>query len=152
MTHRGAVAADGKSGDGCGLLLRKPVSFLRNKAAECGFAVGRNFAVGMVFLNQDTAKADIARQTLNREVTTRKLTVNGWRVVPTNPDACGLEAKKTLPQIEQIFVTAPDYMDAAEFNRNLFVARRKTELSLRCLLYTSPSPRDRTRSRMPSSA
>jgi len=51
--------------------------------------------------------------------------------VPTNPDACGLEARKTLPQIEQIYVTAPDYMDAAEFNRNLFVARRKTELALR---------------------
>jgi len=131
MTHRGAIAADGKSGDGCGLLLRKPVSFLRAKASEAGFEVGNNFAVGMVFLNSDTSKADLARNTLNAEIEARKLTVNGWRIVPTNMDACGLEAKKTLPLIEQIFVTAPNYMDAAEFNRNLFVARRKAELTLR---------------------
>ena len=44
MTHRGAIAADGKSGDGCGLLLRKPVNFLRAKAADSGFDVGSNFA------------------------------------------------------------------------------------------------------------
>ena len=131
MTHRGAIAADGKSGDGCGLLLRKPVHFLRAKADESGFDVGSNFAVGMVFLNNDSTLADLARKTLNAEIEARNLTVNGWRVVPVNTDACGLEAKKTLPQIEQIFVTAPNYMDAAEFNRNLFVARRKTELTLR---------------------
>ena len=131
MTHRGAIAADGKSGDGCGLLLRKPAAFLRDKAEEAGFKAGRNFATGMIFLNRDSAKAELARNTLNAEVEARNLVVNGWRVVPTNPDACGLEARKTLPQIEQIYVTAPDYMDAAEFNRNLFVARRKTELALR---------------------
>ena len=32
------------------------------------------------------------------------------------------------------------------------VKGRKTKHSSTCLLYTSPSPRDRTRSRMPSSA
>ena len=116
MTHRGAIAADGKSGDGCGLLLRKPAAFLRDKAEEAGFKAGRNFATGMIFLNRDSAKAELARNTLNTEVEARNLVVNGWRVVPTNPDACGLEARKTLPQIEQIYVTAPDYMDAAEFN------------------------------------
>ncbi len=131
MTHRGAIAADGKSGDGCGLLLRKPVNFLRTKADEAGFEVGRNFATGMVFLNHDQALADLARNTLNAEIEARNLTVSGWRVVPTNPEACGAEARKTLPQIEQIFVTAPSYMDGAEFNRNLFVARRKAEITLR---------------------
>ena len=131
MTHRGAIAADGKSGDGCGLLLRKPVNFLRAKANEAGFDVGRNFATGMVFLNRDKTLADTARRTLQAEIEARNLVVNGWRVVPTDPQACGHEARKTLPLIEQIFVTAPAYMDAAELNRNLFVARRKTELMLR---------------------
>ena len=131
MTHRGAIAADGKSGDGCGLLLRKPVNFLRTKASEAGFDVGRNFATGMVFLNRDKTLADTARRTLQAEIEARNLIVNGWRVVPTDPEACGHEARKTLPLIEQIFVTAPSYMDAAELNRNLFVARRKTELALR---------------------
>ncbi len=131
MTHRGAVAADGKSGDGCGLLLRKPAGFLREKASEQGFTVGRNFAVGMIFLSTDSHQAQRARALLNSEITDRGLTVEGWRVVPTNPDACGTEAKKSLPLIEQIFVTAPRHMDGAEFNRNLYVARRKAELALR---------------------
>lgn len=127
MTHRGAVAADGKSGDGCGLLLKKPVVFLREKASEAGFSVGRIFAAGMIFLNQDDAKASRAREILSREITQRNLSVDGWRTVPVNPDACGEEAKRSLPKIEQIFVTAPGHMDGAEFNRNLYVARRKAE-------------------------
>ena len=130
MTHRGAVASDGKSGDGCGLLLKKPVSFLREKAIESGFSVGRNFAVGMIFLNRDQSLADRARALLTLEISRRNLVVEGWRVVPVNLDACGQEAKQSLPRIEQIFVTAPGHMDGAEFNRNLFVARRITELQL----------------------
>ncbi len=131
MTHRGAVAADGKSGDGCGLLLKKPTAFLRDKAREAGFTTGRNFATGMIFLNHDSQKSASARALLSREITNRHLKVEGWRKVPVNPDACGQEAKKTLPLIEQIFVTAPRHMDSGEFNRNLFVARRKTEQKLR---------------------
>ena len=64
MTHRGAVAADGKSGDGCGLLLKKPKAFLRAKARECGFEPGRYFATGMVFLSRDSHLAEKARDTL----------------------------------------------------------------------------------------
>lgn len=131
MTHRGAIAADGKSGDGCGLLLKKPVSFLRDKATLCGFDSGRNFCVGMVFLNQDENLACSARELLESEIESRGLTVNGWRSVPVNREACGAEAKKSLPVIEQIYVSAPPHMHVAEFNRNLFVARRKTEIALR---------------------
>lgn len=131
MTHRGAVGADGKSGDGCGLLLKKPVAFLRAKAEECGFEVGRNFCVGMVFLNPQDSRATRARVLLGKEIGARGLTVEGWRSVPVNRDACGTEAQKTLPVIEQAYVSAPPHMDVAEFNRNLFVARRKTEIVLR---------------------
>ncbi len=31
LTHRGAVAADGKTGDGCGLLIKFPKNFLRDR-------------------------------------------------------------------------------------------------------------------------
>jgi glutamate synthase (NADPH) large chain len=51
LTHRGAVAADGKTGDGCGILLSTPESFLRAIAAEAGFEPGAHFAAGMVFLD-----------------------------------------------------------------------------------------------------
>ncbi len=131
MTHRGAVAADGKSGDGCGLLLKKPVAFLREQARLNDFSIGRNFAVGMIFLNPDEQRAQRARDVLSAEIDQRELQVNGWRTVPVNPQGCGAEARKSLPLIEQLFVSAPVHMDIAEFNRNLFVARRKAEITLR---------------------
>ena len=127
MTHRGAIAADGKTGDGCGLLLKKPDGFMRAIAEEKGFALADNYAVGMVFLNTDNALADAARQQLEKELTAEGLGVLGWRVVPTNPDACGEEALKSLPQIEQIFVNAADGMSSEDFDRHLYIARRRTE-------------------------
>ena len=42
LTHRGAVAADGKTGDGCGLLMKRPDAFLRAVAAmvfKCIFLI-----------------------------------------------------------------------------------------------------------------
>lgn len=68
LTHRGAVAADGKSGDGCGLLLSKPDSFLQTAAKELGFTLKANYAVGMVFLNTDSTLAGKARNTLETEL------------------------------------------------------------------------------------
>src|SRR5215475_12730666 len=51
LTHRGAIATDGKTGDGCGLLLKHPGDFLRAVAAEAGIALGSRFAAGLVFLS-----------------------------------------------------------------------------------------------------
>ncbi|RFA31155.1 glutamate synthase large subunit [Alkalilimnicola ehrlichii] len=130
LTHRGAVAADGKTGDGCGLLMKKPDSFLRTVADELGFALAQSYAVGCVFLSQDNTQAEKARSVLNRELETQGLTVAGWRSVPTNEEACGEEALKTLPVIEQVFVNAPDGMDEASFDRHLFIARRRAEKAL----------------------
>ena len=127
LTHRGAVAADGKSGDGCGLLLGKPDSFLRSIANAEGFALNDRYAVGMVFLNTNAGIADTARTTLENELKTEGLDVQGWRVVPTDPSACGEEALSSLPGIEQIFVNAPQGMDDVAFQRHLYIARRRTE-------------------------
>src|SRR6516162_5440115 len=64
LTHRGAVAADGKTGDGCGVALRRPERFLRAIAAEAGIALAPRFASGLVFLNPDAAQAQRARAAL----------------------------------------------------------------------------------------
>ncbi len=130
LTHRGAVAADGKTGDGCGLLLKKPDSFLRSLAEQQGFALNPLYAVGMVFLNSETDLADTARKTLATELEREGLEVLGWRVVPTDTAACGDEALKTLPQIEQIFVNAAEGMDEITFERHLYIARRRTEKAI----------------------
>jgi len=69
MTHRGAVAADGKSGDGCGLLFKKPDAFLRTVAAEAGFDLAERYAAGLVFLNVNCPDA------VDAEIFERKLYV-----------------------------------------------------------------------------
>src|SRR5450759_5339404 len=64
LTHRGAVAADGKTGDGCGLLIKTPTRFLRAVAGEAGLVLEAQFAAGFVFLNRDERQAEEARQVL----------------------------------------------------------------------------------------
>ena len=128
LTHRGAIAGDGKTGDGCGLLLKRPEGFLRAVAAEAGIELAEKFASGLVFLNTDPALASVARAALETELQRQELEVAGWRVVPVNAQACGSQALKTLPHIEQVFVNcrASD-MDEASFNRKLYMARRLAE-------------------------
>ncbi len=130
MTHRGAIGADGKTGDGCGLLLRKPTEFLKSAAASAGVSLHGEFATGIVFLSHDESIAQQSKQQLEAECTARGLRFNGWRTVPTDINACGAQAKLSVPRIEQLFVSATEEMDTAEFNRHLFVARRKSEIAL----------------------
>jgi len=127
LTHRGAVAADGKTGDGCGLLLAKPTRFLEAEASTLGFTLGEHYAVGMVFLNTEDDLAATARNVLGEELGKEGLEVAGWRVVPVDDSACGDEALKSLPRIEQIFVNAAAGMDDTAFERHLYIARRRAE-------------------------
>ena len=131
LTHRGAVAADGKSGDGCGILMKLPRAFLLQVAAEAGIRLTQDFTAGAVFLSADPGTASRQRETLQRCIEAQGLTVAGWRTVPTDPDACGEEAREGLPRIEQVFVTHAAGLDADAFQRRLFVARRLAELEWR---------------------
>ncbi len=127
LTHRGAVAADGKTGDGCGLLLKFPTDFMRTVAEEAGLKVGQRFAGGTVFLSQDDAKADAVRNIIEEAITEIGLEVAGWRDVPTDPSVCGELALKSLPRFQQVFVNAADDTQRGSFNRKLFLARRRAE-------------------------
>src|SRR5204862_486581 len=128
LTHRGAIAADGKTGDGCGLLLKRPEGFLRAVAAEAGIELAERFASGLVFHSRQALQAEQARLALARELARQGLEVAGWRAVPVDPGACGAEALKSLPLIEQLFVNCRDAgLDEAAFNRRLFMARRLAE-------------------------
>jgi glutamate synthase (NADPH/NADH) large chain len=131
LTHRGAIAADGKTGDGCGLLVKRPEGFLRAVAAEAGIELAERFASGLVFLSRDAQQAHETRRALAAELGRQGLEVAGWRVVPVDATACGAEALKSLPLIEQLFVNCRDAgLDEAAFNRRLFMARRLTEKAL----------------------
>ena len=130
LTHRGAVAADGKTGDGCGLLIKFPRAFLRAVGEELGFVISERFAAGTVFLSQDDKAAAAARAEIDRAVAEIGLEVAGWREVPTDPSVCGEQALETLPRIEQLYVNAPAGMSRGRFNRRLFLARRRAEKRL----------------------
>ncbi|MGH1426566.1 MAG: glutamate synthase large subunit [Arenicella sp.] len=127
LTHRGAIAADGKSGDGCGLLLGKPEAFFKSSGEALGFSVKNLFAVGMIFLNKDESLAKSAKKILAEEIVKESLEVLGWREVPVDPSVLGQQARSSLPQIEQIFVNAVDQSDSDGFERKLFIARRRAE-------------------------
>src|SRR5512147_2643330 len=130
MTHRGAIAADGLSGDGCGLLFKKPDAFLRAVAAEAGFALGDLYAAGLVFLSRDAAPQAHARATLKSSLEAQGLTVAGFRLVPTDSAVCGESALESLPHIEQVFVNAAAGMSEDDFERKLYIGRRQAEKAL----------------------
>ncbi|WP_213990954.1 glutamate synthase large subunit [Sodalis sp. dw_96] len=127
MQHRGAILADGKTGDGCGLLLQKPDRFYRMVAQERGWRLAKNYAVGMIFLSQDEEEARASRQIMEEELQNETLSIIGWREVPINPDVLGDIALSSLPRIEQIFVNAPAGWRDRDMERRLYVARRRVE-------------------------
>ncbi|MGE7990378.1 glutamate synthase large subunit [Pseudomonas sp. NPDC089554] len=129
MTHRGGINADGKTGDGCGLLMQKPDLFLRAVAQE-HFAVElpKQYAVGMVFFNQDPVKAEAARANMDREIQAAGLTLVGWRKVPIDTSVLGRLALERLPQIEQVFIGGEGLSDQ-ELAIKLFSARRRSSVA-----------------------
>jgi glutamate synthase (NADPH/NADH) large chain len=124
LTHRGAVASDGKSGDGCGIMLQFPEPFLREIAAECGFRLTERFASGLVFFSPDQALIERGQEILTRHLSRSALQVVGWREVPTNPDVVGKQALASMPAIYQVFVNAPAGWRSHDIERQLFAVRR----------------------------
>jgi glutamate synthase (NADPH/NADH) large chain len=130
MTHRGGIAADGKTGDGCGLLMQKPDGFLRSIAqSELGLVLGAQYGVSSIMLSQDEAKAQAAREAVEKALKGQGLTALGWRVVPTNEECLGPIALETLPQFFHLFIGCEEQA-SNEFNAKLFMARRKAEIVL----------------------
>lgn len=127
MQHRGGIASDGKTGDGCGLLLQKPDSFFRAIAADNNWKLGKKYAVGMIFLSPDPIEAALSKQILEEELASESLTLVGWRSVPTDTSVLGEIAIGNLPTIEQIFVDAPPGWRNLELERRLYMARRRAE-------------------------
>lgn len=130
MTHRGGIAADGKTGDGCGLLLQMPTQFMRAAARKIlGRELNSTFAVGMVFMSRATEAQDKVRSAFETAAQEFGCTVATWREVPTQPDVCGEIALEQLPQIEQIFLETEEasHEDVAA---KLFMIRRRVEMAM----------------------
>ena len=130
MTHRGGIAADGKTGDGCGLLLKKPDAFLRKVAKDAfGGELSELYGIGQIFLSQDEAKATSAREAVAGVLADNGLQLAGWREVPVDASVCGEIALASLPRIEQLFINV-EGLSAQELTTKLFVVRRQVEIAL----------------------
>ena len=130
MTHRGGIAPDGKTGDGCGLLFTKPDAFLRDvAAADLGLTLPEQYAVGMIFLSRDEATCREQQQQFSSIAESRGFEVLGWREVPCDPSVLGEIAQNNMPGIYQVFASPASSSQAvaAQFDAELFVLRRHIE-------------------------
>jgi glutamate synthase (ferredoxin) len=125
LEHRGAVSADGKTGDGAGILIDIPHDFLQQ---VCDFDLPdpTTYSLGMVFLPTKENQRQFCINTLNEEFEKQGLEVIGWRDVPTNQMVVGEIAGRTLPHIEQVFVRPAEgvTLNEKELNTKTFIARK----------------------------
>ncbi len=132
MTHRGAVDADMKTGDGSGILSQIPYPIFEKAAKALGAEVpGEEIAVGVFFFPADKTVTDALRTKAETAVKDRGIEIIGWRVVPVNPDALGELARATQPYIEHLLLRRPADTDPETFERQLFLVRRRIELATR---------------------
>jgi glutamate synthase (NADPH/NADH) large chain len=125
MMHRGAVAADGKTGDGSGLLLSMPKSFFSKVAQKDGVTLPQTYAVAMVFSNNPTDFDVITKVCENNG-----LSVKYTRTVPVDTDALGEQALASLPTIKQVFVSPANEDAKNRFEALVYLSRKEIEAAL----------------------
>lgn len=127
--HRGAVDADGKTGDGAGILLEIPQDFFKEHVRATGHVPddGR-LAVGMVFLPRvDLPAQETCRTIVETEILNFGYTIYGWRQVPVDISVIGQKAEATRPEIEQVMIANSKGVDDETFERELYLIRRRIE-------------------------
>jgi glutamate synthase (NADPH/NADH) large chain len=127
--HRGAVDADGKTGDGAGIHVEVPQDFFREHVKDTGHRPRPGvIAVGMIFLPRtDLDGQERCRSIVETEILNGGYTIYGWRQVPINIDVIGDKANMTRPEIEQIMIAGPREAVLEDFERDLYVLRRRIE-------------------------
>ena len=122
MMHRGAIAADGKTGDGSGLLLSIPRKFFSKEAEKEGVTLPELYGVAMIFHRDEKSLEDIKEVCENND-----LRICYRRKVPVDTEALGQQAMETMPMITQIFVSPNSLMGARRFDALLYLSRREIE-------------------------
>ncbi len=128
--HRGAVDADGKTGDGAGIHVQIPRDFFEQHIQATGHKTGSDhlLGVGMVFLPKtDLSAQETCRSIVETEILKAGYTIYGWRQVPINSAIIGEKANATRPEIEQIMIDGRGDNTAEAFEVDLYVIRRRIE-------------------------
>ena len=125
MRHRGAEGADGRTGDGAGIMLQIPHEFILLQ----GIPVPEKgkYGTGLVFLPKDPVRQQAILSIMIEEIEREGLQLMHLRNVPTNPSCLGEAALSTEPDIKQVFITGVTDDKLATFERTLYIIRKKIE-------------------------
>ena len=132
LEHRAGKDADGKTGDGVGILLQISHKFFKKAAAQIGISLGdeRDYGVGMFFFPQNWLLRNQAKKMFEIIAEKEGLNILGWRKVPHDENAIGQRALDCMPNIQQCFIARPEGVKKGlDFDRRLYVARRVFEQS-----------------------
>ncbi len=132
LEHRAGKDADGKTGDGVGILLQISHNFFKKECKKLDIAIGdeREYGIGMFFFDSDEFKRRQSQKTFELIAKNQGLTFLGWREVPTAPEILGKKAIERMPCILQGFVAKPDSVEKGiDFDRKLYIVRRIFENS-----------------------
>ncbi len=148
LAHRGACGCDSETGDGAGVLIQIPHTFFAREVVSYGFSLPQpgEYGVAMCFLPVERQQRLYCEGLLERISREEGLAVLGWRDTPVNNDAIGRVARASQPYIEQLFVARPPSMSDDEFERRLFVVRKRAEAAVTA----SPDVRDKSFFYLPS--
>jgi glutamate synthase (NADPH/NADH) large chain len=131
LTHRGAVGADPKAGDGAGILLQIPDALFRG-VVDFELPAEGDYAIGMVFLPQNSASRAECEETIESLIAGEQQRLIGWRDVPVNNAGLGESVIPTEPRVRQVFIARGDNCkDQDAFERKLFVIRKQIENRIR---------------------
>lgn len=126
LEHRAGKDAEGKTGDGVGILLQISHTYFSKVAKELNIPIGdkREYGIGMFFFPQTKAKYEKAMKTFEQVLKEENLEFLGWREVPVNPSVLGSKALESMPHIMQAFIKKPKNCEKGiAFDRKLYVAR-----------------------------
>ena len=132
LEHRAGKDAEGKTGDGVGILLQISHKFFSRTCSALGIFLGgeREYGVGMFFFPQNELKRNQARKMFEIIVEKEGMELLGWRTVPTVPEVLGHKARECMPCIMQAFIKKPaDVEKGLDFDRRLYIVRRVFEQS-----------------------
>ena len=128
LEHRGGVDADGRSGDGAGLLVELPKAFFRKAACDDGIELPEEFGVGMVFLQLGQEKS--AEDAIRIAAAKFDLSFLGWRKVPTDASILGPRSSDSLPVVRQCLIAPRDLsaeLESFDFELQLFRLRQELD-------------------------
>ena len=91
LEHRAGKDAEGKTGDGVGILTQVSHKFFSKVTNTLGFSIGkeREYGVGMFFFPQDELQRNQAKKMFEIIVEKEGMEFLGWREVPTYPSVLG---------------------------------------------------------------